>query len=287
MSWGHQYIETNQVKLHCVTEGEGELVILLHGLLEFWYSWRYQLPALSKHFKVVVPDLRGYNDSDKPSSGYDLDTLSKDIQGLIQSLGYSRAHIVGHDWGGTIAWHFAQRYPKQLQKLAILSAPHPSLVREAITSNWVQLQRSWYLFSLQVPGLSEWLLQQNLQTFLANLFQREAVRKGAFSKSDTEIYQAALQKPGALQAVTQHARQCFNLREWFLPKRSADRQIDQPTLVLWGEDDSLLSAQTLETLPALLQHPCIKSVPFCGHWAQQEAPQTVNRELTQFLKASA
>lgn len=104
-AWQHCFVETNRIRLHCVTQGEGELVILLHGFPEFWYSWRYQIPALAKHFKVVVPDLRGYNDSDKPASGYDLDTLGQDIRGLIENLGYRRAHLVGHDWGGTIAWH--------------------------------------------------------------------------------------------------------------------------------------------------------------------------------------
>ncbi len=106
--WQHRFVETNKIRLHCVTQGEGELVILLHGFPEFWYSWRFQIPALARYFKVVVPDLRGYNDSDKPANGYDLDTLSADIQGLIDSFGYARAHIVGHDWGSDRLEHCAE-----------------------------------------------------------------------------------------------------------------------------------------------------------------------------------
>jgi epoxide hydrolase 4 len=95
--WRHRFVEANQLRFHCVTQGQGELVLLLHGFPEFWYSWRYQIPVMSRYFQVAVPDLRGYNDSDKPSRGYDLDTLTQDIVGLIYSLGYDRAHIVGHD----------------------------------------------------------------------------------------------------------------------------------------------------------------------------------------------
>ena len=123
MSWEHNYVKANSVQLHYVTQGRGELLILLHGLFEFWYSWRHQLPHLSRHFKVVVPDLRGYNDSDKPQNGYDLDTLSADIYALIHKLGYKKAHVVGHDWGGTIAWNLACRFPDSIDKLAVLSGP--------------------------------------------------------------------------------------------------------------------------------------------------------------------
>ncbi|MEO0409950.1 MAG: alpha/beta fold hydrolase, partial [Cyanobacteria bacterium P01_A01_bin.135] len=142
--WQHLFVDTNDIRLHCVTQGEGELVVLLHSFPEFWYAWRHQLPVLARHFKVVVPDLRGYNDSDKPQTGYDLDTLATDIRGLIQGLGYSKAHIVGHGWGGAIAWHMAQRFPKLMHRLAILNAPHPQAFVQALAGNLDQLWRSWY-----------------------------------------------------------------------------------------------------------------------------------------------
>jgi epoxide hydrolase 4 len=182
--WQHQFVETNNIRLHCVTQGEGELVILLHGFPEFWYSWRHQIPVLARHFKVVVPDLRGYNYSDKPASGYDLDTLSSDVMGLIKSLGYTKAHIVGHDWGGAIAWHIAQKFPQVLDKLAILNAPHPQQFLQEIGTNLDQFRRSWYLFAFQMPGIPEWLIQQNIKEFVLNVFRGQAIRKGAFSAED-------------------------------------------------------------------------------------------------------
>jgi epoxide hydrolase 4 len=284
LTWGHQYIDTNKIRLHCVTQGDGELVILLHGLLEFWYSWRYQIPALSKRFKVVVPDLRGYNDSDKPQAGYDLDTLSQDICGLIQALGYKRAHIVGHDWGGTIAWHFAQHFPEHLGKLAILGAPHPQRLRQAILSNWEQVQRSWYFLALNFPGLPDWLIEQNLRPLLSNMFQQQAVRKSAFTRFDTDLYQVALQKPGVIGSVAKHAQQFLSLRAWWQDWRAMQATIINPTLVMWGEEDSLLCPSLLQNLETLVQAPYeLKAVPVCGHWIQQEAPDTVNRELLNFL----
>lgn len=283
--WYHRFVETNHVRLHCVMQGEGDLVVLLHGFPEFWYSWRYQIPVLARHFKVVVPDLRGYNDSDKPEHGYDLNTLSADIRGLIESLGYARAHVVGHDWGGVIAWHLAQRFPHYLNRLAILNAPHPQRLMQELVSNLDQIRRSWYVFAFQVPGLPEWLIQQNLKNFVQEFFRGQAVRKGAFTAEDAQMYEAALSKPGVLAAAMNYQRQLFSLQNLLRQWRRSPEPITVPTLVLWGEEDSLLSSKLTEGLDQFIAAPFkLKFVPHCGHWIQQEAPQTVNRELLSFLQ---
>ncbi|MEM9215102.1 MAG: alpha/beta hydrolase [Cyanobacteria bacterium P01_F01_bin.150] len=281
--WQHLFVETNRIRLHCVTQGEGELVILLHGFPEFWYSWRHQIPVLARHFKVVVPDLRGYNDSDKPLSGYDLDTLSHDIKGLMKSLGYAKAHVVGHDWGGAIAWHLAQTFPQSVQRLAILNAPHPQRFMQEILGNLDQLRRSWYVLAFQVPTLPEWLLRSNLQNFLKNMLQDQAIRKGAFTREDTAIYQAALAKPGALSSAIAHYRHLLLPQNWGR-HLTQNLPVTAPTLVLWGDDDKLLSHRFTEGLEKIIAAPFrLKRIPQCGHWIQQEVPQTVNRELIKFL----
>ncbi|PSB24552.1 alpha/beta fold hydrolase [Stenomitos frigidus] len=283
--WQHHFVETNRIRLHYVTQGDGELVLLLHGFPEFWYAWRFQIPALARHFKVVVPDLRGYNESDKPASGYDLDTLSADIQGLIESLGYARAHIVGHDWGGTIAWHLAQKFPQYLNRLAILNAAPPQRFLQEMVGNLDQLRRSWYVLAFQVPGIPEWLIQQNLKEFLNNLLQGQAVRKGAFSNEETKLYQSALEKPGALSAALNYYRQMLSPWSWLKEFGRTPNLVTAPTLVLWGEEDSLLSQNLIKELDQFVQAPFrLTLVPHCGHWIQQEAPQTVNRELLSFLR---
>ncbi|MEM9264909.1 MAG: alpha/beta hydrolase [Cyanobacteria bacterium P01_F01_bin.13] len=289
MSWKHRYINANSVKLHYVTQGSGKLLILLHGLFEFWYSWRHQLPSLSRQFKVVVPDLRGYNDSDKPRNGYDLETLSTDISALIHSLGYEKAHIVGHDWGGTIAWYLARRFPTKVDKLAVLSTPQrwQNVLTHGISHSWEHVQRNWHLLALQTPGLPQWLIRDNLPSLLTYLFQQQVVRKSAFTQANADLYQAALQKPGVIPALLQHARYCFNMNDWITswlsPSRQLNHPVSLPTLIMWGEDDNLIPATGIFPQGLSSETVIRRSIPDCGHWIQQEAPQSVNRELIQFL----
>ncbi|GAB4290007.1 MAG: alpha/beta hydrolase [Oscillatoriaceae cyanobacterium] len=287
-AWQHHFVETNRIRLHCVTQGEGDLVVLLHGFPEFWYSWRYQIPALARNFKVVVPDLRGYNDSDKPDSGYDLDTLAADIKGLIESLGYVKAHIVGHDWGGAIAWNLAQKFPQHLNQLVILNAPHPHRWLNEMGTNLDQLRRSWYVFAFQVPGLPEWLIQQNLKEFVKNIFREQATRKSAFTADLARIYQEALAKPGVLSGALNYYRHLMSPLNWVHNLGREPSPVTVPTLVLWGEDDSFWSKSFTEGLDKLIKAPFeIKFIPQCGHWIQQEVPHLVNRELLNFLGKSS
>jgi pimeloyl-ACP methyl ester carboxylesterase len=286
--WQHQFIEANRVRLHYVTQGEGELVLLLHGFPEFWYAWRYQIPVLARYFKVVVPDLRGYNDSEKPATGYDLDTLSADIRSLIERLGYSHAHIVGHDFGGAIGWNLAQKFPQYLDRLALLSAPHPQRFARDLLINLEQLRRSWYVLAFQVPSLPEWLIQWNLKEFVRNMFQEQAVRKGAFTDEHAQMYQSALNKPGAIAAALNCYRQMFAPGHWVRDWMRSPDPITVPTLMLWGDEDSIFSHHLMDGVEQWIAAPFkFKLIPHCGHWIQQEAPQTVNRELLSFLRSPA
>lgn len=283
--WQHQFIQTNRINLHYVTQGTGELVLLLHGFPEFWYSWRYQIPALARHFKVVVPDLRGYNDSDKPETGYDIDTLTQDVLGIIHNLGFSKAHIVGHDWGGMIGWNLAQKFPESLHSLSILSALPPELLARSLFNNLDQVRRNWYLLALQVPAVPEWLLQQNLARFLRDWFQVQAIRKAAFSSETLRIYQSALSKTGVLSAALSYYRNWLSPQAWFTKLQEPLSSIQVPTLVLWGQEDAVLSPSLVKGFERFIPNPFrLKLIPECGHWIQQEAPQLVNLELLSFLR---
>lgn len=288
----HHFIQANRIRLHYVTQGEGDLIILLHGFPEFWYSWRYQIPVLARNFKVVVPDLRGYNQSDKPATGYDLTTLATDINSLVENLGYNRAHIVGHDFGGAIAWRFAQKFPHMLNRLVILSAPHPSRFAANLIQDLNQLRRSWYIFAFQVPGLPEWLIQQNLKNFVQTVFRGLAVRKGFFTRETSAMYEAALRQPGAIASALKYYRQLFSPLIWISDiwstmSSGSPQLITAPTLVLWGEEDAVLSGRIAEDLRHAVSASFeLKFLPNCGHWIQQESPQTVNRELLAFFGMS-
>lgn len=290
--WQHRYVISNNIRLHYVIQGAGDLVVLLHGLPEFWYSWRHQIPALARRFTVVVPDLRGFNDSDKPVNGYELDTLVADLQGVIASLGYSKAHIVGHDWGGAIAWRFAQEFPQMLDRLAVLSLPCPQAPLSLLSSSFDRLRRVSALLGLHWENRSTELqsgslpanFQAKLQTWVAQLFREQSVRQAAFSAEDTQLYQAALSKPGALTALVEHYRQCLSPQIFLDNLWKMAKDPESPTLVLFGADDSTIDQSLWQNVKQSIRVPLtLKSIAHCGHWIQQEAPQTVNRELLAFL----
>jgi pimeloyl-ACP methyl ester carboxylesterase len=159
----HHFAQVNGINLHYTKQGKGKkLVVLLHGWPEFWYSWRYQIPALAEDFTVIAPDLRGFADSDKPLDikEYHPSIVASDIAKLIASLGFEKAFIVGHDWGGAIAWAFASYYPDLTEKLVVLNCPHPQLFVKALSSNMEQIKKSWYMFFFQIPKVPELFFRQ-------------------------------------------------------------------------------------------------------------------------------
>jgi len=152
----HDRIATNGITLHVAQAGpaDGELVVLLHGFPEPWWGWRNQIPALAASgFRVLAPDQRGYNFSDKPAGrgAYRMDTLARDIVGLIDATGRNRAAVIGHDWGGAIAWWLATYHPDRVRRVAVLNCPHPLVFSRILRRSPAQLLRSWYMFFFQFP----------------------------------------------------------------------------------------------------------------------------------------
>ncbi|MEO1634021.1 MAG: alpha/beta hydrolase [Cyanobacteria bacterium J06631_9] len=283
-TWHHGKIATNGIQLHYVTQGEGELMLFLHGFPEFWYSWRHQIPEFARDYKVVALDLRGYNESDRPQArtAYCIDELVEDVKGAIAALGYEHCILVGHDWGGAIAWQFVYRYPSQVKRLIVLNLPHPAKFSEGLRT-WQQLARSWYIFFFQLPLLPELLLKANLQQAMEQTFRGMAINKQAFSDADIEAYTIALAKPGAIAAALNYYR---NLLSWLLFPSNWPVLTDLPTLMIWGEDDTALGKELTEGTEAYVQDFQIRYIPNCSHWVQQERPQLVNQYIRAFLDAA-
>ncbi len=281
-TWQHREMMTNGIRMHYVTQGKGPLVVLLHGFPEFWYSWRHQIPFLAEHgYRVVAPDLRGYNDTDKPKTGYDVPTLLRDIEGLIKGLGEEQATIVGHDWGGALAWSFAIYYPQMTHKLIVLNAPHPqAMLRDLRTLK--QLRKSWYFFVFQIPWLPEYMLSRDNANSVGRMLNGSAVQKAAFPPEVTAIYRKAISKPGAMTAALNYYRQLFRP----LPGRSTppEAPITAPTLLIWGEQDIALDIALTHGLEQWVEHLQIQYVPDSGHWVQQEQPEEVNQLMLDFLR---
>jgi epoxide hydrolase 4 len=278
-TWQHEYIVSNGIRLHYVTQGEGPLMLMLHGFPEFWYSWRHQIPEFAKDYKVVALDLRGYNDSDKPSeqSAYVMSELIKDVEGVIQGLGYDRCLLVGHDWGGAIAWCFAYARSEMVERLIVMNIPHPAKFAEGLRTPQ-QLMRSWYTFFFQVPVLPELVLQAFDYEVISNVLTGMAVDESTFTPTDIEAYKDAAAKRGALTAMLNYYRNAFSSfqqQDWTL--------LDVPTLMIWGEEDAALGKELTYGTQKFVRDCQIRYIPNCSHWVQQERPELVNQYMREFL----
>lgn len=274
------YAETNGVRLHYVAAGSGPLVLLLHGFPEFWYAWRYQLAALARHFRVVAPDLRGYNLSEKPARGYDVATLSADVRGLIEALGERQADIVGHDWGGVLAWATAMREPECVRRLVIVNAPHPAAMMRELRHPG-QMRRSAYVGFFQLRGVAERAMERDDYAMVRRTFRAGDRGRAWLADEDIHRFVTALARPGALAAALEYYRQLRHA--WGL--LSPMRVITAPTLVLWGELDPYLGVGLLEGLERWVRDVRVERFPTAGHWLNQQEPERVSEALLAFLRA--
>jgi epoxide hydrolase 4 len=282
-TWTHREGRVNGVTLHWVEHGEGPLVVLLHGFPEFWYAWRHQLPALAAAgFRAVAPDLRGYGLSEKPRgvSAYRIETLVADVAALVRQLGEGPAHIVGHDWGGVLAWYLPLFHPEVCASVAILNAPHPVAYRRALKTSPDQRRRSRYVFFFQLPFLPERAMRRGNFAILEGMLRRDPARHGAFGEEDILLYKEALGRPGALTSAINYYRAAFRY-----PPRTKGRRwpTGLPALLVWGEKDRYLGPTladgVLEWVPGIR----VERLPAVSHWVQNDAPDDVNRLLSEFV----
>jgi len=286
-SWKHEFANIDGLRMHYVTQGKGKLVLLLHGFPDFWYVWRFQIPELARHFRVVAPDLRGYNETDKPKGveNYRLNLLAGDILGLVSALGETEAMIVGHDWGGVVAWFFAAFNPKHTKRLVILNAPHPNAYTSRTKLSFRQLQKSWYVFFFQTSDVPEEVLSRNEYFFLKNMVKLSFVKKEALTDEDLRLYAKAWSQPGALTAMMNYYRANMNPSIMFSERKIVFPKITSPTFVIWGEQDVALSKILIENTEKFVDAPfSIKYISNCGHWVQLEQPNIVNKYIDKFLR---
>ncbi|MBK9966255.1 MAG: alpha/beta hydrolase [Holophagales bacterium] len=272
------------LRLHWVEAGRGPLVLLLHGFPEHWLAWRHQIPALAAAgFRAVAPDLRGYNLSAKPAgvSSYRMEHLAGDVARLVRHLGYERTHLVGHDWGGAIAWCVPALHPGLVDRLAILNAPHPILFRKKLAT-LAQARRSSYVFFFQIPYFPERSLLGHRAGFLKRMLRRDPTTPGAFSPAEIEAYREAFLQPGAAKAAINYYRAAFRSGTRIPGLR---RSLDAvPTLVLWGEGDRYLGPELLDGLEALVPDLRLVRIPGASHWLPADAADQVNGELIAHFK---
>ena len=291
----HGYTQVGEVRLHYAECGAGDrLVLLLHGFPECWYSWRHQLTALGNRFRVVAPDLRGYNLSDKPPrvSDYRIELLVDDVLGLVRHFGAREAAIVGHDWGAAIAWAVAERHPEYVSKLAALQVPPLPVWAANMTLR--QGARSWYMLFFQLPRLPEWWIAARDFAALERAFKGTS-RPGTFSDTDIAVYKAAFREPFALNSAVNYYRANFRpLAEVFKHlwrrgegegARRVDKRVRVPTLFIYGERDFAIVPETVRGVGDYVDAPYREvRFPSANHWVQQEYHAEVSAALMSFLE---
>ncbi|GGL24894.1 alpha/beta hydrolase [Halarchaeum grantii] len=266
--------DVGDVSLHCVAAGDpaDPLVVLLHGFPEFWYEWRdYVGRFVDAGYRVLVPDQRGYNLSEKPDGAraYRTSALARDVLGLVESEDRTSAHLLGHDWGAAVAWEVALRHPDAVDRLGIVNVPHPSAFEAALRSNPAQMRRSWYVFFFQLPRLPEWYARRDGFAFFERAMVEDA-RPGAFEAGDVDRYRRAWSREGALTAMLDWYRALLRHRDD--PPRET---VTAPTLVAWGDRDRALLPELAAASLDYCRDGRLERFPEATHWLPHEYPERV------------
>ncbi|KOO40381.1 alpha/beta hydrolase [Priestia koreensis] len=281
------YVNVNGVNLHYVTEGEGELMLFLHGFPYFWYNWHHQLEEFSKDHRVVAVDMRGYNLSDKPEnvSDYSMPTLVEDVKQLIEAFGEKECILVAHDWGGGIAWAFAYTYPEYVKKLIMFDAPHPYTFRRELAENPKQREASNYMEFFQKSDSHEYFLANNAEKMKAMLTD-PGLKKGYLTKEDEEKYVEAWTQPNAMKSMLHYYRALslhpFDENSQIAPNLP-HTMFNKPTLILWGDADPSFETSNLDDIEEYVSDVTIHHFDDVGHAPQHEKPEEVNRYIREFL----
>ena len=284
----HAYADVNGVRLHYVTTGRGPLVLFLHGFPEFWYAWTAQLAEFGRDHRAVAPDMRGYNLSSKPTdlAAYRVKHLVTDVRALADHLGATTFALVGHDWGGVVAWAFALAHPDRLEQLVVVNAPHPAIFERELVENPAQQKASRYMLTFR-SAEAESLLAANDYARMVAMFTQDGAW---FTDADRAEYLVAWSQPGALTGGLNYYRaagvgppaadggpaRSFGAE----PSRLA---VTVPTLVIWGERDRALLPGNLDGLERFVDDLTIERVPDGSHWVIHEQRALVNRLIRQFL----
>ena len=280
-----ELVNANGLSFEVHTAGDPaseRLALLLHGFPEHAFSWRHQLPLFAKlGYRVWAPNQRGYGRSSKPKgvASYRIEHLLADVAGLIDASGKQRVTLVAHDWGALVAWEFAARRIRPLERLVIMNVPHPARFREELATNRAQRRRSLYAGFFQLPWLPEWFFRRSGAAAIEQAFRGMAIDKSRFPDDVLAVFKANVLQPGAITAML----------NWY---RAAGRHfgalgtsavIETPTLLIWGEEDTALGKETTVGTERYVKDLTVRYLPGVSHWVQQEAPEAVNAILEAWL----
>jgi len=285
-----EFIEANGLTFEVDTCGSGDrFALCLHGFPEHAFTWRYQLPFLANlGYTVWAPNLRGYGRSSRPDNvaDYKIDCLTADVAGLIDASGAQSTLLVGHDWGGIIAWMFALQALRPVDHLIVMNIPHPKRFREQYR-RWPQIRKSWYIFWFQIPWLPEFTLGLKGAKIVGDAFYTTAVDKARFPDEVLDVFRKNALRPGALTAMINYYRANSRICRGGLfaeHRKALESVLETPTLMIWGEKDIALGKELTYGTEDLVTDLTLRYLPGVSHWVQQEAPETVNAMMEAWLK---
>jgi epoxide hydrolase 4 len=276
--------EAGGLRFELAEIGTGEhLALCLHGFPELNFSWRFQMPVLAAMgYRVWAPNLRGYGASSRPVGvdAYAIEALLGDVAALIDASGAKRVTLIAHDWGGALAWMFAIRKIRPIERLVVMNLPHPARFAEGLKT-WKQRRKSWYIAFFQLPWLPEAMLTRNRAAAIRQMFRGMAIDKTRFPREVLDVYADAALRPGAASAMVNWYRAAARGGKGALGRGKP--VVDVPTLVVWGEEDAALGVELLDGTDRFVPDLTIRRLPGVSHWVQQEAPEAVNAILEKWL----
>lgn len=280
-------IQANGLRFRTLVDGaaDGDAVILLHGFPEGAESWSRQVAALARAGALAIaPDMRGYGQTDAPSrvEDYTLEALVADVAELIKSFGRTDAHVVGHDWGAIVAWHFASAHPEMTRSLTVLSVGHPAAVAAATKADKDQQDRSRYIDLFLMEGKAERVLADDDYRRLRAMFKL-GPNPDAVPRAAVEVFVKSVSRPGRLTASLNYYRANLGPNRWTSMRRR-DVDVKAPTVLLWGDQDPALGRLQAESTAAYVQSDYrLQVLEGAGHWLQFERPEEVSQTLVERL----
>jgi pimeloyl-ACP methyl ester carboxylesterase len=276
--FAHHTIALEGVTLHYVTAGSGDPLVLLHGWPQTWYEWRRMMPELAQRYMVIAPDMRGLGDSSRPATGYDKQTIAADIRQLVHKLGFEQILLVGHDWGGPVAYAYACSHPAEVRRLAILDVTIPNETWERIP----QITRRggiWHLAFHSVRDLPEALIHGRERTYLSWFYRAAAYNPAAITEAAIDEYVRCYSAPGALRAGFEYYRAIFTDIDH--NKENAKIKLKMPVLALGGERG--FRSAPLKCMKELAEDVRGGVVERSGHWIPEERPDYLITQLLEFF----
>jgi epoxide hydrolase 4 len=280
----HHTTQLRGIDLHYVSAGDGPVLLFLHGFPDFWYIWRTQLEAFAPSYRAVALDMRGYNLSGKPDAiaDYAVSELIADVIALLDHLGVPSATLVGHDWGGVVAWETAHAHPQRIEKLVILNAPHPDIFRRELAHNPAQQAASAYIERFATAGFERMLLANNCAA-LTQIVITPGLAAGYLNEEDQHAYHSAWTQPGAIASALEYYRAANYRPGMAYDPAMVTCKVNTPTLVIWGERDTALLTGNLDGLNDVAPNAQIHRVPDATHAIVHEKPALISDLIRSFL----